>query len=365
MYQNVKKLIVKYNGKTVGYLAELENKKIAFQYDDAWLKDGFSISPFSLPLTDEIFISKDNTFGGLFGVFRDSLPDGWGELLVRRMLSKKGINPDRLSPLDKLTLISGNGLGALTYEPSKFNENEDEIFNLDEFSKEVKKILADETDGVNLDQVFKFGGASGGARPKAHIRSNDEYWIVKFPCALDPQNIGELEFKANELAKTCGINVNEFKLFKSNFCSGYFGAKRFDRKGDTRVHMVSLSALLETSHQIPNLDYLHLFQVIEAICVDKADIVEAYRRMCFNVYFKNRDDHGKNFAFLYDENKGGYKLSPAYDITALPEKAEHEMTVNGSGKPTDADLLEVAKIIKLPQAKAKSIINKVKTTLLG
>ena len=116
MITDIKKLTVKYNGKTVGYLAQLD-EGIAFQYDEKWLKNGFNISPFSLPLEDGIFINRNDIFGGMYGVFADCLPDGWGELLVARMLARRGINYSRLSPLTKLTLISGQGLGGLLSNP--------------------------------------------------------------------------------------------------------------------------------------------------------------------------------------------------------------------------------------------------------
>lgn len=359
MTKDIKKLIVKYNGATVGYLAELDGN-IGFQYDDDWLDGGFTISPFSLPLERKVFINKKETFNGLYGVFADSLPDGWGELLVRRTLSKKGINPDRLSPLTKLSLISGQGLGGLTYEPSQSETDDNTLIELDEIAKEVKQILNDETDDKSLDVIYKLGGSSGGARPKAHIKIGGEDWIVKFPCNYDPQDIGEKEYEANVLAKECGLNVNECKLFESDICSGYFGAKRFDRNKDGRVHMVSLSSLLETTHRIPNLDYIHLLQVVQGICVDQSDIYEAFGRMCFNVLYGNKDDHGKNFAFLYNENKRGYKLSPFYDITQTKDKFEHEMTVNGIGNPSEKELLEVAKIMKLSIQKCKDIIEQIK-----
>lgn len=363
MIEKVKKLIVKYNDKVVGYLAELEDERIAFQYDDEWVKNGFSISPFSLPLSNEVYINQKQTFNGLYGVFWDSLPDGWGELLVRRMLSKKGINPDRLTPLQKLTLIARNGLGGLAYEPCKSFESESFDFNLDELAEATKKILNDENDNINLDKIYELGGSSGGARPKAHITKDNEEWIVKFPCLIDPKNIGEQEYKANKLAKECGINVNEFELFDSKLCTGYFGVKRFDRKDGRKIHMISLSALLETTHRLPNLDYYHLFQVIQNICADKQDLYEAYRRMCFNVFYKNRDDHGKNFSFLYDEKLKGYKLSPAYDITSTPNKPEHEMSVGGNGIPTEEDLLNLAKEFKLSMQKCKEIIEKTKQVI--
>lgn len=359
MNSQVKRLTVKYNGRIVGYLQELMNKQIGFQYDKDWLDSGFSLSPFSLPLNDKVFISKSEYFNGLFGVFNDSLPDGWGELLVRRMLMKKGINYDKLSGLTRLSLIRDNGLGALTYEPTQASHIDDFKIDLDALAEEVKHILDNNNIHEDFDIVFALGGASGGARPKVHIEHNHEYWIVKFPSSFDPKNIGDLEYKANELAKLSHINVNEFKLFPSKKTTGYFGAKRFDRLQYHRIHMISLSSLLETTHKIPNLDYVHLFQVIQKICVDQKDIYEAYKRMCFNVLYPNRDDHGKNFAFIYDEEKKGYKLSPFYDITQTKDKLEHEMTVLGEGRPNKEDLLSIVNEFNLSKKKCNIIIDRI------
>lgn len=360
MNTTIKNVKVKYNGKIIGYLAEIEPNVIGFQYDNEWLQSGFSISPFSLPLTSEVFINRKMTFNGLYGVFWDSLPDGWGELLVKRLLAKRGINVDTLSPLTKLTLISKNGLGGLEYEPSQAVEAGTLDFNLDEISKEVDAILNDDT-VYDLDRIYQLGGSSGGARPKAHIRIDDADWIVKFGCRIDPPNVGEKEYATNQLAKQCGINVNNFALFPSKLCSGYYGAKRFDRVDNKRKHVISLSALLETTHRIPNLDYIHLFYVIQEISAQKEkDLYEAFRRMCFNVFFGNKDDHGKNFAFIYDEKIGGYILSPAFDLTQTPDKVEHEMTVNGAGNPRDDDILVVAQKFKLSLSKCKDILATIK-----
>lgn len=362
--EKIIKLKALYNGVTVGYLAEVESGKIGFQYDEQWCKSGFSVSPFSLPLSREIYYSNKPTFGGLFGVFHDSLPDGWGELLVKRMLAKKGVNYDRLSPLTKLALVSGNGLGGLTYEPTLAAPSDVVSYDLDALCADVQKIFDDEAqDDADLDTVFLLGGSSGGARPKAHIKINGEEWIVKFPCRIDPPDIGIEEYAANELAGKCGIATNEFTLFPSKRCKGYFGTKRFDRCGNRRVHMISLSAILETTHRVPNLDYLHLFQVVQNICIDKSDLYETFRRMTFNVLYENKDDHGKNFSFLYDDTKGGYKVSPAYDLTKVTHKPEHEMTVNGNGKPTESDLMKTAQIIKLQKKECENVIRRCRDIL--
>ncbi|BCR36151.1 type II toxin-antitoxin system HipA family toxin [Mariniplasma anaerobium] len=360
---DIKRLVVKYNHKVVGYLETLSNQTIAFQYDKNWVENGFSISPFHLPLTDKVYISKSEHFNGLFGVFFDSLPDGWGELLMRRMLAKKGINFDKISALTKLSLINDNGLGALTYEPTQSEKNIGKYSDLDTLATEIKQIFENSATKNNFDEIYELGGASGGARPKVHITMDEEDWIVKFSSSIDPKGIGKLEYQANLLALKAKINVNQCKLFPSKNHSGYFGAKRFDKIGKKRIHMISLSALLETTPKIPNLDYSHLFQVIQKICIDQDDLYEAYKRMCFNVLYENKDDHGKNTAFLYDDNKGGYKLSPFYDITQTKHKFEHEMTVLGNGKPTETDLIDIAKLFNLSLKKIQMIIKEIKETI--
>ena len=194
MIKEVKKVTVKYNERIVGYLAEIKPLTIAFQYDDEWIKNGFSISPLSLPLDNKVYVSKKEQFNGLYGVFWDSLPDGWGELLMNRVLQKKGINPNQLPILTKLSLINNNGLGGLTYEPSQSFKSTYNDLDFDKLSDEVQKILNDESESVDLDFVYKLGGSSGGARPKAHIKIDKEEWIVKFACRIDPPNVGEKEF---------------------------------------------------------------------------------------------------------------------------------------------------------------------------
>lgn len=155
-----------------------------------------------------------------------------------------------------------------------------------------------------------------------------------------------------------------FLLYQIFYIKCFFASKRFDIVGDKKCHAISLSSMLETSYLIPNLDYLHLFQVINKISVDKEnDLYEAYKRMCFNVFICNRDDHGKNISFIYDELKKGDVLSPAYDMTSLRNKLEHEMTVNGNSNPSEKDLLEVAKIVGLSRTKCKKIIDNIKSVI--
>ena len=268
---NYKYLKVFYNDKLVGTLAKTPDRLVAFEYDSEWLATGFSISPFSLPLQKKVYLPKFEPFEGLFGVFNDSLPDGWGRLLVDRLLLKNNINPSEIDNLNRLAVVQESGLGALTYKPEHRFETPHEESDYDKLAQECSKILESQSSD-NLDELFKLGGSSGGARPKILTKINGEDWIIKFPSSQDPKNIGEQEYKYSLVAKDCGIKMSETKLFDSKICSGYFGIKRFDRENDKKVHMVSASGLLETSHRLPNLDYNILMKLTLELTKNYQDI---------------------------------------------------------------------------------------------
>lgn len=353
---NYKYLKVFYNDILVGTLAKTPDRVVAFEYDSDWLNNGFSISPFSLPLIKKVFIPKYDPFGGLFGVFNDSLPDGWGRLLVDRLFLKNKINPNEIDNLNRLAVVQECGMGALTYKPEHKFESENNISDYDILAQECSKILESQN-SENLDELFKLGGSSGGARPKILTSINNEDWIIKFPSSSDPKNIGEKEYQYSLCAKDCGINMTETRLFPSKICSGYFGIKRFDRKNGKKVHMVSVSGLLETSHRLPNLDYNILMKLTLELTRNYQDIEQLFRLMCFNVFANNRDDHSKNFSFLFDDAKKEWHLSPAYDLTySFSFNGEHATTINGEGKnPTLDNILTVAKNIGLKEKFAKDI----------
>lgn len=368
--KKVSVLNVFFNGtnskQKVGTLALLENRLSAFEYDKEWLVDGFSISPFSLPLEKKVFIPETEPFNGLHGVFNDSLPDGWGRLLVDRMLLKNGIDAKSLTVLDRLAIVGSSGMGALSYEPESFFCNNCQLpKDLDELAIECNRILTTEIgekDKENLDAVFLAGGSSGGARPKIFSKIDGEDWIIKFPSSVDSIDIGKQEYDYCLCAKKCNIEVSDVKLFSSNKCKGYFGTKRFDRIGQKRIHMVSVSGLLETSHRIPNLDYNTLMLLTLKLTKDNEQLLKMFRLMGFNVFSHNRDDHSKNFTFLFDEKNKTWQLSPAYDLTYSNSiGGEHATTIDGEGKaPQMKDILQVAKKAGIKEAIAKEIASDIK-----
>lgn len=361
----IKKLEVFYHDRLVGTMALYQNRLAAFEYGTDWLADGFSINPFSLPLEKKVFLPKIEPFEGIYGVFADSLPDGWGRLLVDRLMRRNGINPMEMGNLDRLAIVGETGMGALSYRPVITLEESDNSMSLDEIAVECEKVLQTEF-SEQLDTLFTLGGSSGGARPKILTKIDGDDWIIKFPSSYDSKDIGRQEYDYALCAKKCGIDMEDVKLFDSQRCSGYFGTKRFDRVrrddgGMIRRHMVSVSGLLETSHRIPNLDYDLLMRLTFMLTKDIEECMKLYRLMCFNVFAHNRDDHSKNFTFIYLDDEKRWILSPAYDLTYSNSlNGEHATTINGNGvNPGINDLLEVAKKagldIKAARAAAEDI----------
>lgn len=241
---STKQLSVIYDDRLVGKMALWQDRIAAFEYSDEWLADGFSVSPFSLPLKKKVFIPKMDPFEGLFGVFADSLPDGWGRFLVDRLVKKRGENPQKLRNLDRLAIVGDYGMGALSYRPGIDLQEAENDLTLDEIAGECERLLKTEKSD-ELDTLFVMGSSSGGARPKILTVVDGEEWIIKFPASDDWTDIGKMEYDYALCAKECGVEMAEVRLFPSNRCSGYFGTKRFDRilgeDKTERIHMVSVS----------------------------------------------------------------------------------------------------------------------------
>lgn len=353
----MEKLNVYFNNQIVGYLARYENK-YAFEYDPNWLMNGFSISPFSLPLKRGVFIPNEMIFNGFFGVFADSMPDSWGNLLLDRYLKNKGIN--HADGLTRLSIIGNTGMGGLEYYPNhEMKEKYD--FDLDKYQEEANKILNKEE--TNIDYLFKFGGSIGGARPKALIKIDGEDWIVKFESRYDFKDFGLCEYEYANACMEIGINIPEVKLLPSKTNSGYFAIKRFDRNQNKKLHMISAAALLEADFRSPCLDYIELFKLTKIITKDNMnDLKELFLRMCFNVYAHNLDDHAKNFSYVYDIETKTYRLSPAYDMTySNTYYGEHTTSINGKGiNITEEDLIIVGKKANLKLEYMEEAISLVK-----
>jgi serine/threonine-protein kinase HipA len=357
MAEKINFLNVFIDDRPVGKLALAPDNRCLFEYDISWITSGFSISPFYLPLKNGLFTARNEPFGGMFGVFDDSLPDGWGKLLVDRWLISRGINPALLSLLSRLSIVGESGMGALVYRPAGESGISGEFHPLSFYADEVEKILHENYTG-SLEELYHKAGSSGGARPKVLVRIDGDEWLVKFKASSDPVNVGVIEYEHSLLAKKCGIEMTETRLFEGK----YFGVRRFDRKSGKRIHMHSAAGLLYASHRFPSMDYTDLLKATMVLTRNITEVEKIFRQMVFNILIGNKDDHAKNFSFIY--NDGAWSVSPAYDL--LPSggfNGNHSTTVNGKGQPSMSDCEAVAKLVSLPRKTAVRIINEVKENL--
>jgi len=341
------------NNTKVGRLALTPESLCAFEYDTEYLYNGVSLSPFYLPLQSGVFLARREPFNGLFGVFNDSLPDGWGTLLTDRMLLKNGYNLSEVNVLNRLCLIGNNGMGALSFKPEWVLTKSSEIADLNVLAQEAAQIINSNYDG-NLEELYIKAGSSGGARPKVLISINNEDWLVKFKSSSDPENIGQIEYEYSLAAKKCGIEMPETRLFEGK----YFGVRRFDKVGNQRYHVHSASGLLYASFRYPSLDYTELVKAALALTKNVEEAYKIFRFMVFNVLTKNRDDHAKNFSFILKANT--WVVSPAYDmVLSQGFNGQHTTTISGNGNPDFDDIIKVAKSTGLSEKKAITIYDEV------
>ncbi len=348
---NISIIEVFISGRRIGRMALTPEGMCGFEYDADWIQTGFSISPFYLPLKSGLIMAKRDPFGGNFGVFDDSLPDGWGNLLLDRYLQERGIDPYKLNILERLSLIGSTGRGALEYYPDKSVVTDAEYLNFDSLAKEVAKILESKESKGSVDLLYKYGGSSGGARPKVFTKVDGREWLVKFKATNDPADVGEIEYNYSLLARDCGIRMAETRLFDNR----YFGVERFDRVPQGKIHTVSAAGLLHANYRIPSLDYSILLKLTLNLTKDMEQVAEMFRLMVFNVLISNRDDHAKNLSFQWAN--GAWKLSPAYDL--LPSNGfngYHTTTINGKGEPALADVITLAAEIGLSKQYATQTI---------
>ena len=357
----------------MGVLAE-EQRRIYFEYDPDFLRTGLQLSPFKLPAHPGLIEHRDRAFGPLPGLFDDSLPDGWGLLLMDRHFRRQGLDPSTASPLDRLAFLGTRTMGALTYHPADVLEPCEHTVDLDELSRNAEEVFAGDAAEV-LPQLLRAGGSPGGARPKVLVGVCDEQiisgedslpdgfepWIVKFASRADAADAGPLEHAYALMAAAAGIDMPEVRLFETPGGRRYFAVRRFDRgSGHRRVHVHTFANLIHVDFRIPSTDYTDLFKATRALTRNHQDLLRLFRRMVFNIAAHVRDDHAKNFAFLLNDERE-WSLAPAYDLTfASGSGGEHTMTVAGEGRtPAREHCLMVAAQSGIRERDVEPIIERV------
>ena len=314
-------------------------------------------------------------FEGLHGVFHDSLPDGWGRLLVDRRARELGIDPSTLTPLDRLAWVGERGIGALCYEPTidVWNETLTKL-NIDLLASDVHKVLEGKASDV-IAELGQLGGSPGGARPKAMVAidayddaiygstiesGTHQHYLVKFLGIDDPIDAANIERAYAEMAQTAGVRVPNTRLISGVDGISYFVSQRFDRAGTERLHAHSASGLLYADFRLPSLDYRDLIALTRALTHDRREVIAMFTLAVFNVLAHNRDDHARQFTFLMAPS-GEWKLAPAYDLTfSLGPGGEHSTSVLGRGRHIDIeDLLTLGKSADLTNDESARVLERV------
>jgi serine/threonine-protein kinase HipA len=391
-------------GRTIGAVSLDDGEDVAaFEYAPEFTASGIEVAPLVMPLARRIYRFAELsrlTFHGLPGLLADSLPDRFGNALIDAWLATQGRRPDSFSAVERLCYTGARGMGALEFVPATGPAARPaghiEIDRLVELASQVlshrnelQVSFAGESRAQALTDILRVGTSAGGARAKAVIAWNPltnevrsgqvpagagfEYWLLKFDGVRgnrdreleDPQGYGVIEYAYAQMARDCGIDINDCRLFEE---SGrrHFMMRRFDRlAGGEKLHMQSLCALAHFDFNLAGAySYEQAMQVIRQLGLPMSAVEEQFRRMVFNIVGRNQDDHVKNIAFLMDKS-GRWSLSPAFDMTYSynPQgrwTGSHQMSLNGK---RDGFVLEdfraAARAVSMKRGRAAVILGEV------
>ena len=398
MVKTVDVATVRLWGYNVGAVVWDKDRELgSFEFEPSFLGKDINLSPY--------FISSDrpgivnypnldrNTYKGLSGFLSDSLPDDFGNAVIDAWLARMGRTGKSFSPVERLCYTGTRAMGALEFHPAVSRKTgKSGSIEIEELVKLASRVLnnresfvtktgeTDEEKRRALSEIISVGTSAGGQRPKALIAINPgtkkiisgqvkapkgyDYWLLKFDgvsgntskgVIADPEGYGKIEYAYYLMARECGIEIMESRLYNENSRS-HFMTRRFDRTSSgEKVHMLSLCGMAHFDYKKAGYySYEQLFQVMRELKLPHNQAIQMYRRMVFNIIARNQDDHTKNIAFTMDQ-KGKWKLSPAFDLTYSynPEgewTSSHQMTVNGKRDGfMKEDLIQVGRSISIPR----------------
>jgi serine/threonine-protein kinase HipA len=395
-------------GKTIGAVSLNEGEGVAaFEYEREFAQSGIEVSPIVMPLSRSVYrfpeLSRE-TFRGLPGLLADSLPDKFGNTLINAWLASQGREPGSFNAVERLCYTGERGMGALEFRPATGprarTATRIDVDKLVELASNVlsshndlQLSFADTEKEAALRDILRVGTSAGGARAKAVIawnrQSNEvrsgqvkagegfEYWLLKFDGVSgnkdkeleDPRGYGVIEYAYYLMARDCGIDISECRLFEENN-RRHFMTRRFDRldQGE-KLHMQSLCALAHYDFNLAGAySYEQALMVIRQLGLPMQAVEQQFRRMVFNIVARNQDDHVKNIAFLMDK-QGNWSLSPAFDVTysfnpAGAWTARHQMSMNGKQDDfTLEDFKACAASASMKRGRAEAILAEVQSSV--
>lgn len=353
----------------LGTLAD-NGHDILFEYSPEALRRGIELSPRHLPLRVIAFGGAPRHQHHLPGLFADSLPDGWGQLLMDRLSGQAS-----LSPLDHLAFIGDDGMGVLSYLPAAAREPQlphaadpDTLITLASAAQAIGR----GEDSPLTGQLALLGAAPHGARPKlllslpapnagdqtsATAAAAAQPWLIKFPAHDEHKEVCAIEYVYSELARACGLEVPKTRYLDLDRRLAAFASRRFDREDGMRVPVQTLASLLHANFRLPSVDYSTFLRATRLLTRDQRQVEAAYQRCVFNVLFNNRGDHARAFAYRMNR-KGDWQLAPCYGLEfSHGPLGQHQMPIMGEcAAPALADLLRLAADTAVPARRARDII---------
>jgi|KBSMisStaDraftv2_1062788.scaffolds.fasta_scaffold15384_1 serine/threonine-protein kinase HipA len=376
-------LEVRYHGgagppRVLGRLAAVR-EGIYFEYAADAIATGLDLSPVKLRPAPGVIRGSAEPFGGLHGLFNDSLPDGFGAMLVDRWIQRQGGDPRAASALDRLAIIGSRAMGALSYHPETGPSASAVEWNLAAAEAELGRV-AEGGSSTIIPELLLAGGSPQGARPKLLLLLSEDgrraisgsheipvgyvASLVKFPVSKLSDTESRLEEAYARMARAAGVRMPATRLIDAGNGRVAFAAERFDRKGAQRIHMHSAAGLLEVDHRAPSLDYDSLLRLARLLARSQPEVEAMYRLAVFNVLGHNRDDHAKNFAFLRDA-AGSWSVAPGFDLTfSMGPGGEHTTSVLGRGRDITAETLSALGVgASIPASTCSRIIDQVRSAL--
>lgn len=353
------------------YVAKRRGQSSVFEYADEWLErpDSFALDPANMSLeVRQIYTTSERS--ALPGALRDTAPDRWGQLLIKRAFRKAG-EERTLSEIDYLLAITDQTrIGALRYKRAGEGTFDHDLgryrvpplVRLPALINAANAVQENCETAEDLRLLLNEGSPLGGARPKSAVLDDDGTLVIaKFPKPDDDRSIPHGEVLAMNLAQKAGINVAPARI---QDVAGRPVAlvKRFDRQGERRIPFISAMTMLGLNDG-DEATYTDIAECIRMYSSSPTeDLHELWRRVVFNVLAGNLDDHLRNHGFLYDgENR--WRLSPAYDLNPVPrqEKARELSTwISEEGPDASLDLaLGAARYFALQEEQAEEIIGEV------
>ncbi|WP_322407075.1 type II toxin-antitoxin system HipA family toxin [Idiomarina sp. PL1-037] len=336
-----------------------------FRYGQSYLarNDAFALDPVHLPLTDELFETRANK--GLFGVLTDAGADAWGRKLITQLRTTKPENE-----LEFLIAGASMGVGAISFSlsqsKSKAKVSRNTLDDIDLLLAGKNAILNSENVSVEVKKAFQYGESMGGARPKTVLQHNGQAYLLKFNRPDDLYNVARVESATmTMLNEVEGVNVAGTQLLAGE--EDVLMSERFDRRGlDVSHHFISANSLLaegNVSEAMLKTTYSYgaLAEYMRKTSQRAEDATELYKRMAFNVFIGNTDDHGRNHALFWDLKSGGWRLSPAYDVLPINNSQQHALGIGEYGREGSIDnVLSQCRRFGVTPKKAKNILGNIR-----